>query len=152
MTPIQHIEDELEIRDLVSRFADILNRNALGELGELFAPDGALEVVGEGTHVGASAIEAFFSDTLAAWSGFMHAVHAGRVQLGTGPRPLEAKGRWYLSEFGLREGVDTCASGAFTDQYRKGPDGWRFARRRYDRYYFRAGNRVSVHPLSPELG
>ena len=152
MADIKRIKHELEIRDLVARFADAVNRKATADMHQLFTHNGVLEIPGLGVNVvGVPAIIQFLDDILAFWSGIVQAVHSGRVVLQSGPHAGQAKGRWYLSEFGLREGVDTYAAGIYSDSYAKVGGGFRFTKRRFDLLYLRSGTTVTVNPFPADL-
>ncbi len=151
MNPLQRIEDDLAIRDLVARFADSVNRKVATQMYPLFTDDIVLEVVGFGVWSGADAVVTFLDDILSLWEGFVQAVHSGVVTLEGGPLPQQATGRWYLSEFGVREGLDSYASGSYSDHYVKENGVWRFSQRRFDLLYFRQGGTVTTYPVPPEL-
>lgn len=146
MPDLKRIEQEMEIRDLVARFADAVNRKATGEMAALFTADAVLEVPGYGSPTGPAAIVAFLEGLLVLWTGIVQAVHSGLVTVHDGPHPT-AEGRWYLSEFGVREGIDTYVGGAYTDRYVQSGGKFRFARRRFDLLYLRSGSSVTGYPF-----
>jgi hypothetical protein len=148
---MKRIKHELEIRDLVARFADVVNRKATAEMNQLLTPDAELVITGFQTVVGAPAIVTFLHDILDLWSGIVQAVHSGRVTLQGDTHPAQANGRWYLSEFGVKEGVDTYVGGVYSDDYVRTSSGFRFARRRFDLLYLRSGSSVTAYPFPGDL-
>ena len=151
MSSIKQIKQELEIRDLVARFADVVNRKATAEMDQLLTPDAELVITNFQTVVGAPAIITFLHDLLALWGGIVQAVHSGRVTVEGGTHPVQASGRWYLSEFGVKEGVDTYAGGVYSDDYVRTSSGFRFSRRRFDLLYLRSGASVAAYPFPADL-
>jgi hypothetical protein len=144
---LKRIQQEMEIRDLVARFADAVNRKATGDMYDLFTHDAVLEVPGFGSPAGIPAIVAFLDGLLVLWTGLVQAVHSGTITLhGSGAHPT-AEGRWFLSELGVREGIDTYVSGAYTDKYVHAGGKFRFARRRFDLLYLRSGTNVTAYPF-----
>jgi hypothetical protein len=65
--------------------------------------------------------------------------------------PNHAKGRFYLSEFGVKEGADTYAGGVYSDEYVRTLHGFRFSRRRFDLLYLRVGTSAAAFPFPSDL-
>jgi hypothetical protein len=151
LSDIKEIKHELEIRELVARFADMVNRKATAEMYQLFTPDAELVITGLDTYTGVATIVGFLSDILDLWSGIVQAVHSGLVMLEGGSHPVQAKGRWYLSELGVKEGVDTYVGGVYSDDYVRTNDGFRFTRRRFDLLYLRSGTSATAYPFPSDL-
>ncbi|HVJ16715.1 MAG TPA: nuclear transport factor 2 family protein, partial [Polyangiaceae bacterium] len=85
------------------------------------------------------------------WSTILQAVHSGTVELVPNTHPQRATGRWYLSEFGVLEGVDTNVGGVYSDVYVRTASGFRFTRRRFDLLYMRSGTSVTAQPFPSDL-
>ncbi len=151
MSDLKRIQHELEIRDLVARFADVVNRKATNEMYQLFTPDAELVITGVQAYVGVNAIVTFLTDILSLWSGIVQAVHTGLVTVPDHPHPLVAKGRWYLSEFGVKQGIDTYAGGVYSDDYVRTNGCFRFSRRRFDLLYLREGDTATAYPFPSDL-
>lgn len=151
LSDIKRIKHEMEIRELVATFADVVNRKATVEMHQLFTPNAELVITGLGTYAGVQAIIDFLDDILGLWSGIVQAVHSGLVVLPRCPHPEQANGRWYLSEFGVKEGVDTYAGGVYSDDYVRTNHGFRFARRRFDLLYLRSGSSATAYPFPSDL-
>jgi hypothetical protein len=120
-------DDDVAIRSLTARFADAVNRAATSELAGLWTADGVWELP-LGSIEGPDAIAAELSRLLA------H--HQRLVQLLAGGEILvvgdNASARWYLTELALGvDGVTRSFAGCYQDEIVRTPDGWRFARRRY---------------------
>ena len=146
------IRQKFEIHELVARFADLVNRKAMNEMQHLFTPDAVLDIPGFSVHVvGRDNIITFLTDILALWSGIVQAVHSGTVELVPDTHPQQATGRWYLSEFGVLEGVDTNVGGVYSDEYVRTASGFRFSRRRFDLLYMRSGTSVTAQPFPSDL-
>ncbi|MDI3287303.1 nuclear transport factor 2 family protein [Polyangium sp. 15x6] len=145
------IRQKLEIHDLVARFADLVNRKAMNEMHHLFTPDAVLDITGFQHIVGRNNIITFLTDILSLWSGIVQAVHSGTVELLPGTHPKQATGRWYLTEFGVKEGVDTYVGGVYSDDYVRTASGFRFTRRRFDLLYMRAGATVTAQAFPSDL-
>lgn len=139
--------DELAVHDLVHAFADVVTRKAVDEMRELFTPDGVWTVPGYGEPVGHDAIIAFLGGVLAHWEGIVHGLLSGRVRLDgdTGT------GRWYITEFGIRDGADFAIAGCYTDSYVRRDGRWWFASRRYDGLWRKdpTGSACTPFPAEP---
>ena len=102
----------------------------MGEVGELFAPDGVLELAGRGAHEGPVAIAAALGGIAAAHSDESSRTymrhHVSNLTI-TFDGPDDASGAAYwlvIDDAGL------TTWGRYRDTYQRGADGrWRFARR-----------------------
>jgi ketosteroid isomerase-like protein len=141
------VGDELALRNLVARYADAVTRMEADALRELFTPDGHWIVTGHGEPRGHDEIVAFLEGLLANWNGIVHALLSGTVTLDT-TDPFRATGRWYISEFGqMKSGDEVFFAGVYHDEYQRDAGVWRFARRRYDSLFRRAGGSVATSPF-----
>ncbi|TKC97871.1 nuclear transport factor 2 family protein [Polyangium fumosum] len=141
---------KFEIHELVARFADLVNRKAMNEMHHLLTPNAVLDIPGH--HVaGRNNIVTFLADILNKWSTIIQAVHSGTVEFVPNTHPQRATGRWYLSEFGVLEGVDTNVGGVYSDEYVRTASGFRFTRRRFDLLYMRSGTSVTAQPFPSDL-
>lgn len=129
-------DDVVAIERLQSAYADVVNRRAWAELGELFLPDAVIridtvsrpviEVVGPeqlGEFIGA-AVERF---------AFFEFVRLNSHLDVDGDAPATARGRLFMCE--IRRDVGTLdwsvAYGVYRDRYVRDGDRWRFGRRDY---------------------
>lgn len=141
------LDDEARIRDLVAHYADAVTRQEAGEVSLLFAPTGVWTVTGYGTHEGRAAVREFLAGLLVHWDTIVHALLSGRVALDPGD-PDRARGRWYISEFGVRtDGTEVFFAGVYHDEYVQRDGTWYFDRRRYDSMFRRVGGEVSTSPF-----
>ncbi len=138
---------EARVRDLVAHYADAVTRQAADEVSLLFSPDGVWTVTGYGTHEGRDAVRGFLAGLLEHWDTIVHALLSGRVALDP-EDPTRARGRWYISEFGVRtDGTEVFFAGVYHDEYVARDGTWYFARRRYDSMFRRIGTEVSTSPF-----
>ena len=95
----------------------------------------------------ACAVEAFLAGLLGHWDTIVHALLSGRVALDPAD-PDRARGRWYISEFGLRtDGTEVFFAGVYHDEYVQRDGTWYFDRRRYDSMFRRVGGEVTTSPF-----
>jgi uncharacterized protein (TIGR02246 family) len=148
--PADPVTDELAIRHLVATYADVVCRMDPPGLRSVFAPDAVWEVTGYGQPRGHDEIVAFLDRLLSQWQRVVQLVHQGRVWLDEGGDTAE--GQWYITEVGrMNDGTDMFIAGVYHDAYVRQPDGWRFARRRYDGLYGRRGDEIVVRDY-PSVG
>jgi ketosteroid isomerase-like protein len=141
------VGDELAVRSLVARYADAVTRMEADALRELFAPDGEWIVTGHGEPRGHDDIVAFLDGLLANWNGIVHALLSGTINFDA-TDPFRATGRWYIAEFGqMKSGDEVFFAGVYHDEYQRDAGAWRFARRRYDSLFRRAGGTVATTPF-----
>jgi 3-phenylpropionate/cinnamic acid dioxygenase small subunit len=123
------------IADLVARYNITADAGRFAETGALFCDDAVLELA-DGEHRGREAIVALFAGTAerlkpergAAPAGTSGAVrHLSATLQVDVVDPERARGRAYYVVF-LAGGPDHW--GRYIDEYRRGPAGWRIARRR----------------------
>jgi len=133
MTDLQTIADRIEIAALPGEFTDARMMGDWDRFASLFAEDGAwrmphIRVELEGRQEIRAAIERL--DGL--WDYFVQNAHAGAIRLDGDT----ATGRAYIEEFGrLRDGATNRNYSLYHDTYRRTPDGWKFAERRYEVRY-----------------
>jgi len=117
--------DRFEISDLVHRYCDALCERDIDAWVGTWARDGVWNV-GRGPVAGHGELSLAFRRIMALFDHVIQLTHNGEVAVaGDG-----AKGRWYVTEYGLTaKGRKTFYIGHYDDQYRRTPDGWRFDRR-----------------------
>ena len=119
------------IRDLVARYNANGDSGRFGPMLELFAEEAVMEVPDE-THRGRAAIRAMF-EAAARKTGEGESSRAAFIRHFTATHQIDvesetqARGRCYYAVFTDR-GLDHW--GRYVDRYVRGPEGWRFARRR----------------------
>jgi hypothetical protein len=157
---VSETDDYVAIRRLQNAYADVVTRRAWAELGDLFLPDAPIEIdtrrgagtgrrgrpVPEETPLAAStngggrfsfegpeALGSFIAGAMEQFDFFEFVILSTRIELAVRGDADAADGRMYMSE--IRSDVGTgrwnVSFGVYHDCYRRRPDGWRFARRRY---------------------
>jgi hypothetical protein len=121
------VQDELEIHDLLADALDAVARGDAEAWGACWTLDGVWVIPGFGELVGADAVTRF-AELRGAYELCIQALLSGRVVLDG----EAATGRWYFRELQRApDGAGTELYGCYDDDYRRTPDGWRFARRRF---------------------
>lgn len=135
--------DELAIRALVSRYCDAVARRDLAAWGDTFAEDGVWEVLGRRAEGRAPAVS-LLEKLLETVTWVIQVPDFGLVEEIDGDR---AGGRWYIHEW-LRfaDGRPALNIGVYQDRYRRTPEGWRFAHRRFSPLYMGPPD-LSAEPL-----
>ena len=125
------------VRRLQHAYADVVNRRAWAELGDLFAPDAVVTLdtrTGEPRRlVGGEAVGAFIDGAIAGFSFFEFVILNAHIVFPDGPEAGTAVCRLFMCEIRQEaaSGRMTTAFGLYHDRY-TGADGrWRFAERRY---------------------
>jgi len=122
--------DEREIRDLVARYSDAVNRRDAGAWGETWAVDARWRLGGRITH-GRDAIVRRWTETMERVPFVLQLPSFGVIDLDApGPR-----GRWYIQEIVQRPSGSSITFGVYADHYVHEEGRWRFARRRFDALY-----------------
>ena len=127
-------DDRVALQDLLSTYADVINRRAFEELDELFVPD--CEIVIDTrrgaplTIVGGAALGTFVQTAIERFDFFEFVILSARLWVEGGD---EARGRLYMCE--VRHDRSTRepsqAFGVYQDRFRRVSDRWRFAARQY---------------------
>jgi ketosteroid isomerase-like protein len=140
----REVADQQQIRDLVARFAEIVNGMVPGDMGQVFTPDAEFEIRGWTQLAGVDQIIGFLTGVIGHWDMIFQAVGSGRVVISGDV----AEGVWYVTEYGrYRDGNETFLGGRYTDRYVRTEAGWRFARREFRGMFRRAqplGDRLQV--------
>jgi hypothetical protein len=140
-------DDLVELRHLVDRYADAVDRKDAADLIGLFAADGVLQVGGDGAPVENRWVGAEVGRSLDVLGGFQHTFHhiGGAV---FEPAGAEAGGRVHcLAHHYERTGngpVDLVMMINYHDRYRRVDGSWLIARRRV------AIEWTELHPAHPE--
>jgi hypothetical protein len=145
---LENVRDELEIRDLVSHFAEIVNDMRPGDMRQVFVPDSEFVIRGWTELSGVGEIVGFLTGVIGHWDMIFQAVSSGRVVIDGD----QAQGSWYVTEYGrYRDGNETFLGGRYRDEYVRTDEGWRFSRREFRSMFRRAepaGERMQVWPIS----
>ena len=119
------LADELEIRSLVARYADAVNTRDEAAWAATWAADGVWELMGRAFE-GRDAVVATWRGAMSTFEFVFQQVHSGFVELDGDA----ATGRWAMTELGrTAAGEPTLLLARYADEYVRGSEGWRFARR-----------------------
>jgi len=144
--------DWVAIRRLHARYADAVNRRAWSEFGELFLPDCLVRVEMPRQEpvdaLGPAALGTFIERAVQRFDYFQFVVLEARIEFPRDAPDDEALGRIYMVELrqDAKTGQETKAFGLYQDRYRRAPDGWRFAARRFQPTSW-SGRDLSTLPL-----
>lgn len=128
---VTKVADELEIRALVSRYADAVSRSDETAWRATWASDGVWELMGMKLE-GAEGIVDFWRRAMGTFEFVCQLVQGGFVDL----EGDEARGRFAMTELGKTKGGDgTLLVALYEDRYRRTQDGWRFAHRQLHPLY-----------------
>jgi hypothetical protein len=135
--PTRTLFDELAITRLLAAYADVVNRRAWPELGELFAPDATVvvdRVTADPIELnGHQALGRFIGAAIERFGFFEFVVLNARVGVGAGGDPDRARGRVFITEI-RQDHHDASWShtyGVYHDTYRRVDGRWWFAARAY---------------------
>ncbi|GII81886.1 hypothetical protein Sru01_68680 [Sphaerisporangium rufum] len=133
MIDLRSLADRVEIDALRGEFTDAGMTRDFDRFAALFTPDGAWRIPHAGLEfIGRAGIRAGIERGQGLWEYFVQTVHPGVIRI-DGDR---ATGRAYVAEFGrFRDGGSQSNHAIYHDRYRRTPDGWRFAERRYEVRY-----------------
>jgi ketosteroid isomerase-like protein len=149
---VERTADRVSIGELLADYADCANRRDPEHLRELFTDDATWDLGPIGRYEGIDAIVGCMAGAFDAFEGFIQVIHQGRVAFDPDDGTV-ASGRWYISEFGLRnDGCEVSFAGVYQDDYRCDEGGeWRFAVRRYRGLFARQGDATVVRPFPSDL-
>ena len=143
--PADRVVDHVRIERLQSAYADLVNRRAWAELGDLFIPTALihLDTVSRDPFElhGPAEFGDFVSSAVERFAFFEFVILNRRIELHDDPDSAAA--RIFMCEIRRDAGsLDwSSAYGVYHDRYRRLPEGWRFARRDY-RSITRTGGEV----------
>lgn len=150
MPDLQHLADELAVRDLAARVTDAVNRNDPAALGALFTEDGEWLVPGMETTHGRDEASARISELRSTFVHLLQMLYSGHVDLADDG--YSATATWYLAE-NASDGESAFAfTGVYQDELRRTDEGWRFAQRRFSFLYrgrTELPGRWYPHPAAP---
>lgn len=144
--------DYVAITRLQAAYADVVNRRAWSELGELFLPDAPITVDTVTNPpkelVGPEALGEFIGGAIERFEFFEFVILNARVWTEVDGDVDAARARVFMCE--LRQDAATGhasqAFGVYHDDYRRTADGFRFARRRYQSLTRTGRNEVFSFP------
>ncbi|MCG8591309.1 MAG: nuclear transport factor 2 family protein [Proteobacteria bacterium] len=123
--------DELQIRNLVARYSDAVNRRDADAWGDTWAQDGTWRILGQAPQ-GRETIVKLWEQLMSGFPFVVQLPSEGVVEISGS----EASGRFPLSEFGRGpDGRGVFTLGIYHDRLRRDDDGWRFSERRFQVLY-----------------
>ena len=139
-------EDDLQIRNLVSRYADAVCRRDPDQWIATWAEDCRWDLGGGRVTEGREATLELWKAAIANYPWVVQLVCNGIVEVDGD----HATGSWYILELNhLSDGSGVLHCGNYEDTYRKGPDGWQFASRRFHLIYRGPMDPGKVVPVLP---
>jgi len=121
-----------EIRELLARYADGVNRRDIDAWSEVWMEDGISITNGVVKREGREAIVALYAKAMNNTESMLQLVHNGYIDVDGD----SATGRWYVSEHhGLGDGKSIYLIGVYQDRYVRTTQGWKFAERHFDQLY-----------------
>ncbi len=156
--PSQETIDYVGVCRLQAAYADVVNRRAWLELGELFLPDAAvhLDTVTNPPIdlIGPLALGEFIGAAIERFEFFQFVILNTRVITAVGGDPDTAHARLFMCE--LRQesanGHQTNAFGVYHDHYRRHDRRWWFSGRRYQSLARTGRGEVFPFPQGPDFG
>ncbi len=137
------LADELELRNLVARYADAVNRRAADDWAATWAEEGVWHLFGRDVE-GRTAVVETWLGAMGFFASVVQLIHSGTLEI-DGDR---ATGRWYLSEVGqTAKGDRIFTVGVYHDECERKDGRWLFTRRRFDALY--QGPPDLSGPMSP---
>ena len=128
-----------EIRALVERYADAVNRRDAQAFADTWTADGVWEIRGS-RYVGREAILAYWQPLMAGIPWVLQTINNGTVEV----RDDRATCRWFHTDFAvLADGTKRMAIGLYYDTCQRRDGRWRFSHRSY--------TRMAEIPLSSEV-
>lgn len=125
---------ENEIRRLIARYSDAVNRRDAASWGATWAEDGEWVLLGTTTR-GKGAIVARWLELMEGIPFVLQVPGFGLVDFPQAEDHETATGRWYITEISNRPTGSASLVGVYHDRYVREKGGWVFASRRFDILY-----------------
>ena len=132
-----HFQAEIELRDLVSRYSDAVNRRDAEAWSRTWSVDATWEIMGT-VQQGREVIVDFWKQVMAGIPLVLQEPTFGVIDFSAeSPESgnMEARGRWYIHEITRGPDLSAETTGVYHDRYIHEDGAWRFARRRFDVLY-----------------
>lgn len=133
----REVGDHLAVSQLQSAYADVINRRAWAELGELFVDDAPVRIDTVSRDpfqlAGPAQVGEFVAGAIERFAFFEFVILNSRIHLATDADVDRAAARIFMCEIRLETATDewSTAYGVYHDRYVRTAAGWRFARRDY---------------------
>ena len=132
-----HFRAEIELRDLVARYSDAVNRRDAEAWGATWSRDGVWQLMGS-VQEGREAIVGFWNQVMGSIPLVIQEPTFGLLDFSAsidGSEGIRVTGRWYIHEITRGSGRSADTTGVYHDRYVHEEGAWRFARRRFDILY-----------------
>ncbi|MCC7461015.1 MAG: nuclear transport factor 2 family protein [Gammaproteobacteria bacterium] len=134
---LQQIEDREAVEKLTRAYGYYVDKGQWGEIIDLFADDGRVEIAGRGVYIGKRSVDTFFRNALGQGKNgladgmlFNHLILQGIVDVA--PDGRTAQGRWQVfAQVGKYQQFGVWAEGIFANRYVKEGGVWKFAEMHY---------------------
>lgn len=129
-----HFQAEIELRDLVSRYSDAVNRRDAEAWGQTWSREASWEIMGT-VQQGRESIVEFWSQVMSGIPLVLQEPTFGTLDFSVASSELQATGRWYIHEITKGPEFSAETTGVYHDRYVHEDGCWRFSRRRFDVLY-----------------
>jgi hypothetical protein len=130
---VSALSDDSEIRSLAAAYSHSIARKDAAAAAAVYAEDGVLSAFFGPEIVGRDKIAEALRQTLAPLAFIVQTCASGLVDIeGDRGRSSWSVIEWYQDTGGSELG---CCFGLYEDQLIRGPNGWRFTRRRFHPFY-----------------
>jgi hypothetical protein len=124
------VADELEIRNLVARYADAVSRRDTERWAATWARSGEWSVMGMSAQ-GRDDVAALFAKLVGGFAFVVQHAASGYIEFaGEG-----ASGKWQITEYGQLGGNPLLTVGLYDDEYVREDGAWLFASRSFQPVY-----------------
>ena len=129
-----HFQAEIELRDLVARYSDAVNRRDAEAWGQTWSREAIWEIMGT-VQQGRETIVDFWSQVMSRIPLVLQEPTFGTLDFSSASIEGGVTGRWYIHEITKSPESSSETTGVYHDRYLYEDGAWRFSRRRFDVLY-----------------
>lgn len=129
-----HFQAEIELRDLVARYSDAVNRRDAESWGQTWSREATWEIMGT-VQQGRETIVDFWSQVMSRIPLVLQEPTFGTLDFSSASIEGGVTGRWYIHEITKSPESSSETTGVYHDRYLHEDGAWRFSRRRFDVLY-----------------